>query len=241
MDGLAHGESGRLRLPHDRYVEPLENIAGLVIGLRKAKVPLPPVMLDFCAGAGGLCRGLMKLEPGLRVFGSDLHADPSASDLYVTTASVDATNVSDLELALKLSGATGIVSNPPFDRRVNNRIVEAGLTLLRARKISILILMQKVQHAFDCQAGYDETLGDPLFTLSIPCVWRSVLFAPRPGERTKNGKMAHAWLVWTEHGRQDLDCYRVCPIDKKEARAAMADAPQRRSGVGDDPGGGQRR
>jgi hypothetical protein len=157
MDNLALGESGRPRIAHDRYVEPLENVAGLVIGLRKADIALPPTLLDPCAGAGGLCRGLMALEPGVRVIGSDLHPDPDARDLYVANEPLDATKVSDLELALQLSSAAGIVANPPFDRRVYPLILRAGLTLLKRGKISVLILMQRVMHALASQAGHDET------------------------------------------------------------------------------------
>jgi methylase of polypeptide subunit release factors len=116
MDDLARGESGRARLAHDRYAEPLENIAALVIGLHKAKIVLPSVVLDPCAGSGGLCRGLMALEPACRVFGSDLYPDRAGADVYGSKIPLDATNAAHLEMALRVIGATGIVSNPPYSK-----------------------------------------------------------------------------------------------------------------------------
>jgi hypothetical protein len=216
MDDLARGESGRARLSHDRYSEPLETIAALVIGLRKAGIALPAVILDPCAGSGGLCRGLMQLEPKVRVFGSDLYPDPAGADVYGSKTPLDATNVDHLGMALRVTGATGVVSNPPYDRFVNPKIVEAGLTLLRERKIKILALMQKTHHALSSGVGYRETM-DPLYALTVACVWRTRLFTPQSGDKTP--KFSHVWHVWTGRGREDRDCYRIYPIREAEARA----------------------
>jgi hypothetical protein len=174
-------------------------------------------MLDPCAGTGGLCRGLMALEPGVRVLGSDLHPDlTTGADVYGVAEPVDATIVADLEMALRVTGATGIVSNPPYDRRLNPAIVQVSLTLLRRRVISVMILMHKMQYALASDVGCGETM-DPLYTITIACTWRTRLFTPQRGDTQP--KYSHAWQVWTEHGRNDLDVYPVCPINLQEARA----------------------
>jgi hypothetical protein len=220
MSGLAFGESGRLRLLHDRYSEPLETAAALVIGLKRAGISLPPVMLDPCAGEGGLCRAFMDLEPSMRVFGSDLY--PGAG-VYGSRAALDATNVAHLKMAVRVLGAQGVVSNPPYDRYVNPKIVQASLALLREHKIRVLILMQKASHGLDSAVGYQETT-DPLYAFTIACTWRTRLFKPRPGD--KNPKYSHVWHVWRELGRDRPDAYPIFPISLAEARAALTQGPR---------------
>ena len=82
-------------------------------------------------------------------------------------------------MALRISGATGIVSNPPHDRRLNPAIVDAVLTLLRKGKISMMMLMHQLQHGLASDVGYCETM-DPLYTITIGCTWRTRLFTPQP-------------------------------------------------------------
>jgi hypothetical protein len=215
MDGALRGESGRLRIPHDDYMTPAENVAALSIGLDRAGITLPPIVLDPCGGRGELASELMRLAPAARVALTDLHPDLGAVSLYAASSPLDATVVADLELALRLSGARAIVSNPPFKSAVYPNIVRAGIELLRRDRIGVMALMQTGSHAIDSAIGYRETAAEPLFACMIACCWRTVLFDPRPGD--KNGKRAHAWHVWTRDRRTRLESYPVVAVAKDEA------------------------
>jgi hypothetical protein len=103
-DGFMVGESGRARLDHDAYATPELNVAALAIGLRRAGIALPSVVLDPCGGGGDLASTFMQLEPSVRVAVTDLHPDPKALALYATTDPVDATSVAELERALRSAG-----------------------------------------------------------------------------------------------------------------------------------------
>jgi hypothetical protein len=201
-DGLIYGESGRLRIPHDDYCTPAENVAALSIGLRRAGVALPLIVLDPCGGRGELAAELMRLEPAVRVMITDLHPNFEASALYAAASPLDATIVAD-------------VSNPPFKSAVYPHIVRAGIELLRRGRLGVLALMQTGSHAIDSTIGYRETAAEPLFACMIACCWRTVLFDRRPGD--KNGKRAHAWHVWTRDRRARLESYPVVAVAKSEA------------------------
>jgi hypothetical protein len=159
--------------------------------------------LDHCGGSGDLARKFMALEPGVRVALTDINPDPAARDLYATDMSLDAKVLNAVELGLRLSGARALISNPPFARRVNSRIVAAGLELLRQHRIEFTALMAKTNHALDSAIGFRETKAEPLFVGAIACMWRTVLFEPT--SESKRGKFAHSWLVWTRTGRGRLD------------------------------------
>jgi hypothetical protein len=75
MDDAPRGESGRLRISHDNYMTPAENVAALSIGLNRAGITLPPIVLDPCGGSGELASKLMRLERAVRVALTDLHPD----------------------------------------------------------------------------------------------------------------------------------------------------------------------
>jgi hypothetical protein len=215
MDDAPRGESGRLSIPHDDYMTPAENVAALSIGLHRAGITLPPIVLDPCGGSGELASKLMRLEHAARVALTDLHPDLRANSLYAASSPLDATVVTDLELALRLSGARAIVSNPPFKSAVHPNIVQTGIELLRRDRIDVMALMQTGSHAIDSAVGYRETAAEPFFTCMIACCWRTVLFDPRPGD--KNGKRAHAWHVWTRDRRTRLESYPVVAVAKGEA------------------------
>jgi hypothetical protein len=215
MDGVLRGESGRLRIPHDDYMTPAENVAALAIGLDRAGITLPPIVLDPCGGSGELASELMRLEPAVRVVITDLRPDLGAVSLYAASSPLDATVVADLELALRRSGARAIVSNPPFKSAVYPKIVKAGIELLRRDRIGVMALMQTGSHAIDSAVGYRETAAEPLFAYMIACCWRTVLFNPRPGD--KNGKRAHCWHIWRRDRRDRLESYSVIAVAKGEA------------------------
>jgi hypothetical protein len=221
--GVALGESGRVRAALDSYKTPAVSVAALAIGLRRAGIALPPLVLDPCGGSGDPARALIALEPGVRVMLTDLNPDPGACDLYaVADMSLDATNVDALQLGLRLSGARAIISNPPFARRINPRIVAAGLELLRQHRLEFMALMAKTSHALDCSVGFKETAAEPLFAGTIACVWRTELFEPLPDEPRKRGKFSHCWHLWTHTGRGRLDSYPLFPVSVEEARALLS-------------------
>jgi hypothetical protein len=226
--GVALGESGRVRAAFDSYKTPAASVAALAIGLRRAGIALPPIVLDPCGGSGDLARALMGLEPGVRVMLTDINPDPAARDLYATDMSVNATVPDAVELGLRLSGARALISNPSFARGVNPRIVKAGLELLRQHRIEFVALMAKTSHALDCAVGFKETAAEPLFVGTIACVWRTELFEPKPDEPRRRGKFSHCWHLWARTGRGRLDSYPLFPVSVTEARALL--------GKGSEPG-----
>jgi hypothetical protein len=139
-------ESGRLRLLNDDYATPRENVAALTIGLRRAGIALPRIVFDPPGGAGVLARTLMAIEPAVRVLITDIHPDPAARHLFASDAALDATNLDDVETALKSSGATDHFKSAILSRDQSKNHLGpprgAGEGL-----IDLLVLMHASSHA----------------------------------------------------------------------------------------------
>jgi hypothetical protein len=151
----------------------------------------------------------------------------AAPDLYAAASALDATVPEHLEAALRLSGATAIVSNPPYAKNVNPQLVQACLAMLRSGRVELVALMQKTTHWTDCRPGYDETLREPRLAFVIACAWRTRLFSPKAGEKRSAPKYAHSWAVFLRAKRANPYSYPVFPVLESDAFAV-----QRRDRVG---------
>jgi hypothetical protein len=221
MDAESHpliGESGRARLAGDAYPTPALNSAALILGLRKAGLRLPPVNLDPCGGSGMLARVAMRLEPCLDVRLSDIRPQRQAVDLYATLASLDASVPADLRSMLRVTGARAILSNPPFRKPLYAAIFRNCRDLLTRGDIELLALMQRAQRAVDCEIGFLETAGEPLFAALIACPWRAWLWPQAPGQASPKG--SYCWLIYTSTPRAH-DHYGVCAVTRSEAEEAL--------------------
>jgi hypothetical protein len=214
---MSVGESGRPRADNDAYATPRENVTAFPIGLCRMGIALPQALYDPCGGSGQLARVLMVLEPGVRVSIADINPEFLDSDLSVPCGPLDATRRGDIMRGLDASGARGIVSNPPYSKKLNPFIVENCLALLRAREIDFVALMQKTNHALDSDIGYRETAAEPLFVGAVACVWRTILFV---GSK-KTPKYAHSWLIWTAAGRGDRKPFQVAAIHRGETAVVL--------------------
>jgi hypothetical protein len=215
------GESGRPRLPGDSYATPTLLVAALVLGLKRADITLPPTLLDPCGGSGMVARGVMKLVPGTFVFVSDIDPDNTCSDLHLFDDPIDATDPAQFNAALEKSRARGVLSNPPFHRLINPSIVRNVINAVRDGRIEVGALMQTSHHALGSQIGHDETAPEPYYVATIACAWRSVLFEPRPEEKSKTPKYSHVWHVWTSTPRGSLASYPMIVISQADARAML--------------------
>jgi hypothetical protein len=219
-----YGESGRLRLKLDAYSTPIENTAGLTIGLERLGIRLAGIGLDPFVGSGQHARAMMALNPGLIMRGSDIAPDPRATDLLASTASVDATDVGQLTEAVRLSWATFISGNPPYSSKqgLNHRIWLACHELLRRGTVDMVVLMATSQHAMATAIGWEETAAEPHFNATVVCQWRTIMFA----DGKSNGKFGHVWHVSLARRRRS-PWYRTCAISKAEALARLH--PERRA------------
>jgi hypothetical protein len=121
----------------------------------------------------------------------------------------------DLDVALSITGARAIVTNPPYGRAAHSRIIGSCLYLLRAGATDVLALMHMSAHLSTAGAHTTTTL-ESTFALRIDCAWRTVLFAGGA-----NGKQAHSWRVWTrQSGRAPGDPYPTISVSYPEAAGA---------------------
>ena len=159
------GKSGRRRRRGDDYPTPALNSAGLVLGLRKIGLKLPPSVLDCCGGGGQLARVVMTLEPGVDIKLTDFKPQHEAADLYATLAPVNARIMGDLKSALRIIGARAIVSNFPFGRGLFDPMLENALELLRCGAIDLCAVMQTEMRALNTDIGFRQTRSSRCFAL----------------------------------------------------------------------------
>jgi hypothetical protein len=222
MDAEPHpllGKSGRARRRDDSYPTPALNSAGLVLGLRKASLRLPPIVLDPCGGVGELARVVMRLEPGVAVQLSDVKPQRQAADLYGTLTPVDATILADLESMLRIAKARAIVSNFPFGRGLFDPMIENALELLRRGALELVAVMQTETRALNTDIGFAQTALEPLFFGTIVCAWRAYLWSKKLGD--PNPKGGYVWHLYTPAKRPGVD-YPVIPISESEAEGALS-------------------
>jgi hypothetical protein len=216
---MTMGKSGRARRGDDSYPTPALNSAGLVLGLRKAGLRLPPVNLDPCGGSGMLARVAMRLEPGVSVQLADIKPQRQAADLYATLAPVDATILADLESVLRITKARAIVSNFPFGRGLFDPMIENALGLLRRGAIELVAVMQTEARALNTDIGFAQTALEPLFFGTIVCAWRAYLWPKKLGD--PNPKGGYVWHVYTPAARPGA-AYSIIPVSESQAEEALS-------------------
>jgi hypothetical protein len=208
------GNSRRWRRTNEHWPTPDENTAALVIGLRRAGIELPARVLDPCAGEGKLARALVRLVPGVLVAETDFFPYPNNPGL--SPGLLDARNIMHLDVALCVTGAQAILTNPPYTPAVHSRIVVSCLSLLKAGAIDLLALFHQSTHLTTYRAHETMTL-ESSFTLRVDCAWRTVLVEGSDG----NGMHTHSWRVWTrQSGRAPGDPYPTISVSYPEAAGA---------------------
>lgn len=215
----ATGKSGRARRGDDSYPTSALNSAGLVLGLRKMGLRLPPIVLDPCGGIGELARVVMRLEPGVAVQLSDVKPQRQAADLYATLAPIDATILADLESMLRITEARAIVSNFPFGRGLFDPMIENALELLRRGVIELVAVMQTETRALNTDIGFAQTALEPLFFGTIVCAWRAYLWPKQKGD--PNPKGGYVWHLYTPAMRLGA-AYSAIPVSESEAEGALS-------------------
>jgi hypothetical protein len=206
--------SGFARYNNDHYATPDENTAALVIGLQRAGIELPARVLDPCAGEGKLARTLARLVPGVSVAETDFFPYPNNPGL--SPASLDARNIMDLGVALIVTGARAVVTNPPYHRKIHPRIIKALLSLFAAGELDFLALLNRSLHL--TSAGAHETMMlESSFALRVDCAWRTALIEDSKG----NGEPSHSWRIWTRQSkRAPGDPYPTISVSYPEAADA---------------------
>jgi hypothetical protein len=208
------GNSGYDRVDRDHYPTPDENTAALVIGLKRAGIELPKRLRDPCAGEGKLARTLVRLAPGVLVAETDLYPYPNNPGL--APVPFDARDIAELDIALFLTGARAILTNPPCGRAVHSRIVNSCLSLLKAGAIDVLALMHMSAHV-STDGAHATMTKESTFALRVDCVWRTVLFA---GGST--GKQSHSWRIWVREPRRKTgDSFPTISVSYAEADALL--------------------
>jgi hypothetical protein len=218
MDVELLGKSGRGRFGDDAYPAPALNAAGLVLGLRRMGLKLPPV-LDPCGGAGELARVVLRLEPGVAIQLTDIKPQRQAANLYATLSPVDATILADLESTLRIAKARAIVSNFPFGRGLFDPMLGNALELLRRGAIELVAVIQTETRALNTAIGFAQTAREPLFSGTIICAWRAFLWPRQRGD--PNPKGAYVRHVYLPTPRRDV-AYPIIPISKPEAEGALS-------------------
>lgn len=169
------------RLPSDFYPTPLSLRRALVDNVT---LPTDGPIWEPCVGSGHLARTME--NEGCTVIGTDLRDE--SEGIYGKG------NTDFFAQQFPPSGATSIITNPPFN--MMTKFIEHSLELMddSSNDITSVITLCRQDHHFTKQRI--EMFGRAHFALHCP--WRPLWIKPVEGETSGNPRWCFVWWGWTK-------------------------------------------